>query len=253
MITFIEVVERPRRGSAGYTWYYFSGVKTAVDASKAASTYYQQAKAKVAEKAPNNATEALNYLRDISRSYLGIIPGARQHVDAAFDVIDDLHEEHGEEVDKIVSGGYDEIRAIVKDKRSGADFETAMKIFDVLRRRSAELEELGKRAGKDAFGSLAEKYPQVAQKLGGSYDELRSLAKAQGPEAKKLYDETRQQVRSKHRSVRAGLLNSRRFRRSSRRGSRKRVLTRRASWCSRSRPRSGSSCRSRRKTPGIAR
>ena len=121
--------------------------------------------------------EALDYLRDVARSYLVVIPGARPHVDAAFDTIDELRDTHGEDVNRIVSDGYEEVRVIIKDSGS-MDAGTAMKILDVLRRRSAELEELGKKAGKDAFGSLSEKYPQLSEKLGGGYEEFKKLAQS---------------------------------------------------------------------------
>ncbi len=175
-------------------YYYFSGAKAAVDASRTASQYYQETKAAIAAKAPKSPNEALDYLRDVARSYLVIIPGARPHVDAAFDTIDELRSSHGDDVNRIISDGYDEVRVVIKDS-GNMDAATAMKILDVLRRRSAELEELGKKAGKDAFGSLSEKYPQLSDKLGGGYEEFRRLAESKGPEAKKLYDETSGQVR----------------------------------------------------------
>ncbi|OJT01839.1 hypothetical protein TRAPUB_7704 [Trametes pubescens] len=179
----------------GYTWYHFSGVKTAVSASQTATKYYQDTKAAIAEKAPKNPNEALEYLRGVARSYLVLIPGARPHVDAAFDTIDELRESHGDEVNRIVSDGYEEVRKIVQASGSGVDIATATKVYEVLQKRSGELQALGEKAGKDAFGSLSEKYPQVSEKLGGGYDELRKLAQSKGPEAKKLYDETSGQIK----------------------------------------------------------
>ncbi|KAH9847623.1 hypothetical protein C2E23DRAFT_741369 [Lenzites betulinus] len=179
----------------GYTYYQFSGIKKAVDASQTAATYYQQAKTAIAEKAPNNPNEALDYLRDVARSYLVVIPGVRPHVDAAFDTIDELRESHGDDVNRIVADGYEEVRVIVQDSGSGVDVATAMKIYDVLRKRSAQLEELGEKAGKDAFGSLSEKYPQLSEKLGGGYGELKKMAQSKGPEAKKLYEETTKEIK----------------------------------------------------------
>ncbi|KAI0373383.1 hypothetical protein BV20DRAFT_989057 [Pilatotrama ljubarskyi] len=179
----------------GYTYYHFSGLKKAVDTSKAASDYYQQTKAAIAEKAPKNPNEALDYLRDIARSNLALIPGARPHIDAIFDTLDDLRASHGDEVNRILSDGYEEVRVIVQDNGSGMDVATALKIYDVLRRQSAQLQELGEKAGKDAFGSLSERYPQLSEKLGGGYDELKRLAETKGPEAKKMYEETSQQLK----------------------------------------------------------
>ncbi|KAI0779802.1 hypothetical protein C8Q74DRAFT_1316289 [Fomes fomentarius] len=178
----------------GYAWYHISGAKKAVDASRTASAYYQQTKDAIASKAPKNPNEALDQLRHFAHSYLVIIPGARPHVDAAFDTIDELRDSHGDDVNRIVSDGYEEIRTIIRDS-SSLDATAAMKVFDVFRKRSAELEELGKGIGKDVFGSLSERYPQLSDKLGGGYDEFQKLVKTRGPEAKKIYDETTQQVR----------------------------------------------------------
>ncbi|KAI0675032.1 hypothetical protein C8Q78DRAFT_1010127 [Trametes maxima] len=178
----------------GYTWYRVSGVKRAVDASNAASNYYQEAKAAIVEKAPKNPNEALDYLRNVAHSYLVVIPGVRPHVDAVFDTLDELRDSHGDEVNKVVSDGYEEVRVIVQDAGSGLDIATAMKIFDVLRKRSTQVQEIGEKAGKNAFSALSEKYPQVADNLGGGYGELKKLAKEKGPEAKRLYDETSQEI-----------------------------------------------------------
>ena len=183
--------------NAGYAYYNISGAKKAVDASRTASAYYQQTKDAIAAKAPSSPNEALDQLRNFARSYLVIIPGARPHVDAAFDTIDELRESHGDDVNRIVSDGYEEVRVIIREAGS-MDATTAMKILDVLRRRSAELEELGERMGKDAFGSLNEKYPQLSEKIGGGYDEFRKLVKTHGPDAKKVYDDTSREVRLRY-------------------------------------------------------
>ncbi|TBU29589.1 hypothetical protein BD311DRAFT_266400 [Dichomitus squalens] len=177
-----------------YAWYHLSGTKKVVQSTQKAAQYYEQAKQAIAEKTPKDPNEALDYLRSFAQSYLVVIPGARPHIDAAFDTIDQLRDSHGDEVNRVVGDGYEEVRVIIRD--SGAmDASTAMRVLDVLRRRSGELEELGKKAGKDAFGSLSEKYPQVSEKLGGGYEEFKRLAKSKGPEAKKIFDDTAKQIR----------------------------------------------------------
>ena len=176
-----------------YGWYHFSGTKKVVQSVQKASQYYEQTKQTIAEKAPKNPNEALDYLRNFAHSYLVVVPGARPHVDAAFDTIDELRDEHGNEVDRIVGGGYDEVRIIVRDA-TAMDMATAARVLDVFRRRSAELEELGQRARSSAFESLAKKYPQVSEKLGIGYEEFKGLAEVKGPEAKKVFDDTVKQV-----------------------------------------------------------
>ncbi|THV06763.1 hypothetical protein K435DRAFT_556922, partial [Dendrothele bispora CBS 962.96] len=57
---------------AGYTWYYFSGVKEVVDATKQFKSYAFQTKNSVDERHPNTA---LNYLRTVVKSHFAIVPG----------------------------------------------------------------------------------------------------------------------------------------------------------------------------------
>ena len=178
-----------------YAWYHFSGVKTAVDTSCAATAYLQQTKDAIASSALKSQNDALNYLRTFAHSNVSIIPGARPHVDAVFNTLDSLQDKHGDDVNRIVGEGYEEVRTVISEA-SGLDAAVAVKILEVLRRRSAELEELGRRAGKDAFGELNEKYPQLAEKLGSGYEEFKRLSKSVGPDAKKLFDETSKEVRS---------------------------------------------------------
>lgn len=183
----------PRNCVEGYGWYHLSGAKKAVDSYNIATQYYEQTKRAFIDSTPKNPGEALNRLRTFAQSYLIIIPGSRSPVDAAFDTIDELRDEHGNEVDRIVGGGYDEVRIIVRDA-TAMDMATAARVLDVFRRRSAELEELGQRARSSAFESLAKKYPQVSEKLGIGYEEFKGLAEVKGPEAKKVFDDTVKQV-----------------------------------------------------------
>ncbi|KZT08410.1 uncharacterized protein LAESUDRAFT_723926 [Laetiporus sulphureus 93-53] len=177
-----------------YAWYHFSGIKTAVDATKAARAYYQQTKRTIAEKAPKNPNEIIQFLRQTTKSYTGIIPGASSYVDSTFDALDELHETHGPEVNRILQQGYDEIKSILREKNAGMNPETSMKVMSVLSQRIGELEELGKKAGQDTFKALSDRYPEVGEKLGGGYEELRRMAEQSGPGAKKIMDDTTRQV-----------------------------------------------------------
>lgn len=179
----------------GYAWYHFSGAKTAVNTARQAHDYYQDTKRSIAENAPKNPNEVIQFLRSTAKSYAGLVPGVSKYVDSAFDALDELHETHGEDVDKILRQGYDEIRQILKDGNSGADAQTGMKVMDVLRTSSSQLEEVGKRVGQDMFQKLGEQYPELKEKLGGGYEELRKAAEKNGPEAKRIFDETTSQVR----------------------------------------------------------
>ncbi|KAI0930627.1 hypothetical protein AcV5_007291 [Taiwanofungus camphoratus] len=178
-----------------YTWYHFSGAKKAVEASKAAQQYYQQAKEVIVEKAPKNPNEMIQFLRSTAKSYTGLIPGASSYIDKSFDTLDELHKTHGEEMDKILQSAYDEIKRILDEKDSGMNMETGMKVAEVLRRRMGELQEVGKSAGQDVFKALGDQYPEITEKLGGGYENLKAMAEKSGPEAKKILDDTTQQVK----------------------------------------------------------
>ncbi|KAH9832258.1 uncharacterized protein C8Q71DRAFT_268795 [Rhodofomes roseus] len=178
----------------GYAWYHFSGAKTAVNAAKQAHGYYEDTKRSIAENAPKNPNEVIEFLRKTAKTYVGVIPGASSYVDSTFDALGELHATHGEEVEKILQQGYDEIRQILQDGKSGADMQTGLKVMEVLQRSSSQLEEVGKRAGQDAFQKLGERYPELKEKLGGKYDELRKAAEKNGPEAKRIYEETTKQI-----------------------------------------------------------
>lgn len=183
---------------SGYTYYHFSGAKTAVDAAKATKAYYEQAKQTISEKAPKSPNEVISFLRSVSKSYLGVVPGASTYIDTTFDTLGELQEIHGEETNKILTETYNELQAILKDAKSGADLETAKKVWEVLGTRVMQLQELSKKAGSDAFVKLEQKHPQIAQLLGSSYSSLKQLADRGGPEAKKLYDDISKQVRTLH-------------------------------------------------------
>ncbi|KZT26832.1 hypothetical protein NEOLEDRAFT_1162072 [Neolentinus lepideus HHB14362 ss-1] len=159
-------------GSA-YTYYHFSSLKTLVDTSKSAKAYLQQAQEAVKEKA-KNPNEALAYLRQVAKSYIGLVPGLSSYVDATFDSFDQLADKHGDEVNAIAKKGYDEIQGIIQENGGKADMQTATKIVN----------DLAKRAGGDAMEPLLEKYPQLKEKFGGGYQQFKEL----------VFDDTKKQV-----------------------------------------------------------
>lgn len=165
-----------------------------MNAAKQAQAYYQDAKRTIAEKAPKNPNEAIEFLRKTVKSYVGLVPGASAYVDSTFDALDELHATHGEEVEQLVQQSYDEMKQIMKDDKSGVNAQTATKVIEVIRRSTSRLEEIGKKAGQDAIQKLGERYPELKEKLGGSYEELRKAAEKNGPEAKRIYDETTRQI-----------------------------------------------------------
>lgn len=70
-------------------------------------------------KSPN---EAIQYLRNISKTYVAIIPGAGKYVDKTFDELDELSQSHGQEVQEIVSKAASEVQETI-EVRSGFSLE----------------------------------------------------------------------------------------------------------------------------------
>lgn len=177
--------------SIGYGYYHTSGLKTAVQTSKEVKKYLTDTKDTVITKAKtvtDNPSEALAYLRSVAKSYSAFIPGASGYVDKTFDSFDELHEEHGEELDKIVR---ETVEGVTEAAKKGqADMATTMNIYKVLSEGIGRLEKLGKEAGKNWL----EKNPQVKEKFGSGYGKLQSLAGKAGPEGKKALEEVTSKV-----------------------------------------------------------
>jgi len=146
----------------------------------------------LAEKTPS-ADEALDYFRGVAKSYGSLIPGASSYIDPMFDTLDELKKTHGEETEKIIKGTYDEVKETVM--KGGFDLKTGEKVLEILKRRGAEVEDLGQRVGTDFVKPVLDKNPQLRDAIGGSYDELRQLVKKHGPEAKAKYDDLVKQLK----------------------------------------------------------
>jgi len=172
---------------AGYAWYHFSGAKTVVQTAKKTSDYVNQTKQKLAEKAPE-PNQAFDWLRDTAKSYAAFIPGAKSYVDTAFDDLEKIRSKHGPEFDKIVSDAYYELKDTTKS--SGASTETAFKAWDVLQK---HLNRLFNLAG-DAADDILENHPKLKETVGGSFDQLKQMGEAYGPQAKEEVNKTFQQI-----------------------------------------------------------
>jgi gas vesicle protein len=157
-------------------------------AAKETQKTYQQAAKKLQETTPN-ADQAINYIKDFCYSYVAWVPGGRAYVDAAFKDIDTLRENHGDEVEKIVTDAYKKLQDI--SKNSGMSLDTAAKVYDVVADTSKQL---GALAG-DAIGDILDNHPQIKDKVGPGVDQLKQMGENYGPEAKKAVDETWKQVK----------------------------------------------------------
>jgi len=175
----------------GYAWYHFSGTKTLVGTAKQGQAYIQEAQAKfkeqVQDKAPN-PNEALRWLRQVTTYYAGFLPGASGIVNSTFDDLDKIREKHGDEVDKIVSQAYEELKGV---SNKGMSLQTAQQGWEVLQKHIQQILELASDAAEDIINN----HPQLKQAVGGNIQKLKQYGEAYGPEAKKQYEETKDQIK----------------------------------------------------------
>jgi hypothetical protein len=172
----------------GYTWYHFSGAKTLVNTSKQTQAYLDQAKQTISQKAPE-PNEAFRWLRDTVKSYAVLIPGARGYVDTVFDDLEKIRNDHGKEFDEVVTNAYTELKDLSK-KEGGLTMDSASQALGVLQKYAKQLFDL---AG-DAAENVLHNHPQLKEKVGGSFDQLKEMGDAYGPQAKEEVNQTWQQI-----------------------------------------------------------
>ncbi|KAJ5433457.1 uncharacterized protein N7458_012613 [Penicillium daleae] len=173
--------------AAGYTWYSFSGAKTLVDTNKQAKQYLEQAKQKISEAAPG-PNESYAWFKKTVTRYAVFIPGAREYVDTAFKDLEKIKEKHDEEFDKIIQDAYKDLSEV--SKKGGFDTNTAFEAFYVLQKHLDRLLDLAGDVGED----ILDNHPKVKEKLGGSFDQLKQMGDAYGPQAKEEVTKTWSQI-----------------------------------------------------------
>ena len=170
-----------------YGFYHFSGAKTVVNTASQAQSYVNTAKQKFAEKAPE-PNEALDWLRDTAKSYAAFIPGAKGYVDTMFEDLDKIRSKHGDEFDKTVRDAYNELKEV--SKKGDLSAETAFTAWNVLQKYLNRLFELS----GDAMDDILDNHPQIKEKVGGSFDQLKQMGDQYGPQAKEEVNKTWQQI-----------------------------------------------------------
>ncbi|KAF3928898.1 hypothetical protein AA313_de0200806 [Arthrobotrys entomopaga] len=177
--------------AAGYGWYRISGAKQVIDSAHTTKQYFESAKQKIAATTPDvkNPSEGLKWLRSQSMAYAAFIPGGNAFVKSAFDDIDTIREKHGDEVDEIVRDTYNEIKQLTDKK--GLSVETTWEGWNVLQR---QLGKIGDLAG-DSASEILDNHPELKKKIGGNLNQLKQMGEKFGPEAKKLVDDTWNQIR----------------------------------------------------------
>lgn len=174
--------------AGGYTWYHLSGTKSLISTAQQTKTQFEKYAASAKASAPE-PSEALQWLRQQATSYAGFIPGARGYVDTAFNDLDEVRAKHGDEVDKIVSEAYAELKDAGKD---GLSLETATKSWEILQKHLKRIAALAADAGQ----GILENHPTIKNAIDEDLDKLKKLGDQYGGEAKKQVDETWSEISS---------------------------------------------------------
>jgi hypothetical protein len=153
----------------GFGFYHFSGARSVVNSVHSAKATANDAFAKTTQYAPEPG-QAVQWLKETVTSYTRFIPGASTYVDRAFDDLEKIRARH--------EGGF--------------TAESASQAWEVI---SATFVRIGQLAG-DAFEDIIENHPQLKEKIGGQYTQLKQMGEQYGPEAKKQVDETWNEIQN---------------------------------------------------------
>lgn len=141
-----------------------------------------QQKFETVKKATPSPTSAASFFRSVIESQLAAVPGAK----AAFQKFDELAEVHGDEVSDIISKTYNEVWEAVE---KGGD-DVSGKVAEILKKRGAQLKDVG----IDAGDRILSEHPEVKEKLGYAFDEVKGWTDQYGPEAKKQAEEVYSEI-----------------------------------------------------------
>lgn len=171
----------------GFAWYHFSGTRQMVSTAQAGVKKAQELKDAVKDKAGDSA-QTLKYLRSASAT---LIPGSAPFLGKVFDQIEEISNEHGDEVKKIFEETYSEFEKLAKE--GSLDPKTAGKAVDILQKRVKQIQDLAGDAGGDAFGKLFSENSELRDKTSEQYKNLKDMvskAKEKKPEVQKLLKDT---------------------------------------------------------------
>ncbi|KAJ4498374.1 hypothetical protein C8R41DRAFT_864842 [Lentinula lateritia] len=143
---------------AGYTYYHFSGIKRAVDVSKQSSVYLEQTKQSIVK----HSNEALDYLRQLMKSSVAVVPGSGMAVDILFDSVGQIFEEHREEASAILAKAQEEVESIIKQKDQLTNAQQAAQVMAVVGKHMNEIGRLGAKASGPLLQSVIARLPDKA-------------------------------------------------------------------------------------------
>lgn len=172
----------------GFAFYHFSGARGAVNNFEQAKAYADSVFKKSTQYTPQ-AGNAIQWLRETVESYTKFIPGASTYVDTAFDDLEKIRSKHNDEVDQIIRESYDEMKKVTQ---SGFTADSASKTWEILQDTFVRI---GRLAG-DVAEDILENHPQLKEKVGGKFTQLKQMGDQYGPEAKKQVDETWNEVQN---------------------------------------------------------
>jgi len=139
------------------------------------------------EKTPNT-DQAIKLLRDYANNYVAWIPGGKGLVDTAFNKINKLRDQHGQEVDEIVGDTYKDLQQVSQEGLSMQALQHTAEILNKFAKR------VGSLAG-DSVTELLDDYPQIRDTVGQPIQQLRQMGDSMGPEVRKEVDQTWDQVK----------------------------------------------------------
>lgn len=171
----------------GFAWYQFSGTRQVVSTAQEGIKKAQELKETVKDKA-GDSTETLKYLRSASAT---LIPGSAPFLGKVFDQIEEISNEHGDEVKKIFQETYDDFEKL--SKHGGLDPKTASQAVEILQKRVKQIQDLAGEAGGDVYNKLFSENAELRDKTSEQYKNLKDLvskAKEKKPEVQKLLKDT---------------------------------------------------------------
>lgn len=154
--------------------------------AKEADAKYQEAAAVLKAKTPS-PDDAINNIKQFCYSYVRWVPGGQQYVDTAFEDLESIRETNREEADKLIDDAYRKFQDIAK---SGLSMEALTKTYEALKDLS---QQVAKMAAK-SIDQILDNHPELKDKIGGPIDQLKQMGEQYGPEAKKMVDDTWDQV-----------------------------------------------------------
>lgn len=153
-----------------------------------AKGYLDQATNKIKEAGNLKPDQTMQWIQDMASQYAAFIPGGKGMVEKAFQEINEVKQEHGEELEKVMKDAYNEIKGLASN--GSFDVATAGTAWAVLVKYMDKIQELAKNIGEDVLG----KHPEIQERFGGTLSQLKELGEKNGGEIQKQVQQTYKQV-----------------------------------------------------------